>query len=74
MEEGGAADGADLAVAEEPAKGHRTEFLVKNVCVVVGTAVQVLPPAQAGKQQRSSGLVLAVVGSVALQHGGQVLG
>ena len=74
MEEGGATDGTDLAVAEEPAQGNRPEFLVENVGVMVGTAVQVLPPAQAGKQQRSSGLVLAVVGSVALQHGGQVLG
>ena len=49
MEECGAADRADLTVAEEPSHGYRPQMLLKYAGVMVGAPVKVLAAAQARK-------------------------
>src|SRR5262245_49228552 len=50
MDEGGAADRADLAVAEEPADGNRADPLAEHLRVVIRAAVEVDAPSEAGEQ------------------------
>ena len=71
MQEGGSADRADFAVAEEAAQGDGgADFVVEHLGVVVGLAVEVFAAAQAGKEQGAVGRVFPVVQGVAFQDGG----
>ena len=47
MEERGTAYGANLSVAEKPAKGYLAQFVSEHVCVMVSFAVKELASAQA---------------------------
>ena len=72
MEEGGASDGADFAVAEEATEGDGGEDFVEEVGVVVGLAVEVLAAAEAGEHEGALGQGTGVVGGVTAKDGGQV--
>ena len=75
MQESGAADRADFAVAEKAAQRHRRpNFVVKHFGIVVGFAVEILAAPQAGKEQGAVSRVLPVLNGVAFQHSGQVIG
>src|ERR1700682_200884 len=73
VQEGRAADWADLAVAEEAAERDLAQLLAEEVRVVVGPAKEMRTPAQAGKEERSGGSHTHRR-AVALEQPGQVLG
>src|SRR5260370_35189014 len=73
VQEGRAADGADLAVAEEAAERDLAQLLAEEVRVVVGPAEEMRTPAQAGEEQRSGGSHTHRR-AIALEQLGQVLG
>ena len=49
VKEGGAADGANLSVAEESAEGNWGDDFAENFGIVIGASEQVLSPADAGE-------------------------
>src|SRR5260370_32726856 len=73
VQEGRAADGADLAVAEEAAERDLAQLLAEDVRVVVGPAAEMRTPPHAGKEECSGGS-RSHRRAVALEQPGQVLG
>src|SRR2546422_576126 len=73
VQEGRAADGSDLAVAEEAAERDLAQLLAEEIRVVVGPAKEMRTPAQAGKEECSGGSHTHQR-AVALEQPGQVLG
>jgi hypothetical protein len=71
VQEGIAADGSDLAVAEKPADGHVAEVLPEDTRVEVGAPVETLSAPEAGEEE-SAGERLGGGLLVALQHGVEV--
>ena len=73
VEEGGAADLADLTVAEEAGERGARDAVEEDVAVVVGAAEKVLPSAQAGEEKGARGGRRLVVLNVAVHYGFEVV-
>src|SRR5262245_39018101 len=67
VQEGGAADGADFAVAEEAPERHRPQSIAEELGVVIGAAEEVLPSTHTGEEQRPLWPWAPIVGQKALE-------
>ena len=73
MEEGGAADLSDLAVAEETGERGARDAVKEDVAVVVGATKEMFSPAEAGEEEGAGCGRGLIVLDVAIHHGFEVV-